>query len=380
MEKTTTHSSLIVEDLPVINPVMEVEDNVAETSSVSMRSQFGSDSWGESAVPRSKRGKRYKVYAIYGIVGILSFILFLYFSFPMNVVKEVAISKLNESFIQNKIPIRVSIAGLKMKFPLGIQLENMEISNINDSSAGIKIGRAFAGVSLLPVLWGNLEAEALVTQTGGNLVVKYNNKISSLIKMANSRNLKLPSGKIDVDFRNFEISSFVANALAYVRSGNDPQLAFIMPLLRLNVSGALQGYAKLVLPEVSDSLEKMTADTDVSVKKAVFKLDDETLGIDAQEFSAARLKIKLAKKSVEILPDTKFEAKDIALNLAGRMNVSDNMGVNDVNLKIGLGLKGKIESNFSSVFISLLKCDFSKFANGRLEAELTGTFGALTCK
>jgi type II secretion system protein N len=380
MDKTQPQSSLIVEDLPVFNPAADMDDDTLSVTAASVRSQFGTDAWGDAGNPRAKKTRKLRTYLTYGVVGLFSFLLFLYFSFPFNVVKEVAISKVNEVFIQNKLPIRISVAGLKLKFPIGVQLENIEISNVNDSNAGVKIGRAVTTVSLLPVLWGKVDANVLITQSGGNLELSYSDKISSIIKMANSRNARLPSGKIDLEFRNFEIRSFVANALAFVRSGNNPALQTIQPLLRLNVSGALHGRAKLSLPEVSESFDKALADVDVSIKKATFKMDDETLAIPEQEFTDARVKLKLSKKSVDIPAETKFVAKDISINLSGRMNVSDNLSVNDVNLKLGLVLKGKIEENFKFLLPLMLSCDSSKLVDGKMDAELSGVFGALTCK
>jgi type II secretion system protein N len=380
MEKTQPQSSLIVEDLPVLNPAAEIGEEEVPAAVSSMRSQFGLESWGDAVNQRAKKNKRFKTYLTYGIVGLFSFLIFLYFSFPFNVVKEVAVSKVNEVFIENKLPIRVSIASFKLKFPIGLQLENIELSNVNDSGASVKIGRAVTTLSLLSAFLGKAEANVLITQSGGNLKITYVDKFSSIFKLANSRNARLPSGQINVDFSNFEIQSLVANALAFVRSGNNPALQTIQPLLRLNVTGALQGFARVSLPDVSESLDKAKADVDVNIRRATFKMDDETLAIPEQEFSDARIKLKLAKKSLDIPAETKFVAKDIAVNLSGRMNVSDNFGINDVNLKLGLQLKGKIEENFKFLLPLMLNCDSSKLTDGKMDAELNGVFGALTCK
>ncbi len=380
MDKTQPQSSLIVEDLPVLNPDKEIEVENVSMSMSPLRTQLGTDAWGDGISPRIKKTKRMRTFLIYGGVGILSFLLFLYISFPFNVVKEVAVSKVNEVFIENKLPIRVRVAGLKLKLPIGIQLEEIQLVNVNDSSAGIKIGRATASVSVLSLLLGKVDADVRLTQSGGNVEINFNDKISSLLKIARSPNVRLPSGNLKVDFKTFEIAPFIANALAYVRSGNNPALQTIQPFLRLEVSGQLSGYARLALPDVGESLEKATADVDLKIGKAFFLMKDETLNIPRQEFTDARIKAKLLKKSIDIPTETKLIANDIGINLSGRLNVSDNLSVNDVKLNLGLDLKGKVEENFKNLLPIILGCDMAKMVGGKLDAELSGVIGALTCK
>lgn len=380
MDKTQPQSSLIVEDLPVLNPDKEIEIENESMSMSPLRTQLGTDAWGDGISPRIKKTKRARAFLIYGGVGILSFLLFLYVSFPFNVVKEVAVSKINDIFIENKLPIRVRVAGLKLKLPIGIQLEELQVVNVNDSSATIKIGRATASVSVLSLLLGKVDADVRLTQSGGNVEINFNDKITSLMKAARTPNTRLPSGNLKIDFKTFEIAPFIANTLAYVRSGNNPALQTIQPFLRLEVSGQLSGYARLALPDAGESLEKATADVDLKIGKAFFLMNDETLNIPRQEFTDARIKAKLLKKSIDIPTETKLVANDIGINLSGRLNVSDNLSVNDVKLNLGLDLKGKVEENFKNLLPILLGCDMAKMVGGKLDAELSGVIGALTCK
>jgi hypothetical protein len=118
----------------------------------------------------------------------------------------------------------------------------------------------------------------------------------------------------------------------------------------------------------------------LKIGKAFFLMNDETLNIPRQEFTDARIKAKLLKKSIDIPTETKLVANDIGINLSGRLNVSDNLSVNDVKLNLGLDLKGKVEENFKNLLPILLGCDMAKMVGGKLDAELSGVIGALTCK
>jgi hypothetical protein len=175
------------------------------------------------------------------------------------------------------------------------------------------------------------------------------------------------------------LKPLIASALAYVRSGNNPALQTIQPFLRTEVSGLLSGKIKLDVPSPGDSFDKVTSDIDLKISKAYFEMKDETLAIPRQDFSEARIKAKLVKKSLEIPAETKLISNDLGLNLSGRMSVSDRMDITDVKLNLGLTLKGKIEENFKTLLPVILGCDLAKMVGGKMDVELSGNFSALTC-
>ncbi|MFZ9519849.1 MAG: type II secretion system protein GspN [Silvanigrellaceae bacterium] len=379
MDKNLPTNSLIAEDIPVLAAdKSEILDNPT-LSAVPARSQFGGELWGDTVAHRIKKGKRTKTILTYASVGFVSFLVFLYLSFPFNVVNEVAVSKLNEIFIQQKLPIRISIGSFRPKFPVGANLEDIQVSNVNDSSANVKIGRAVASLNVLPLFIGKIDVDVRLTQSGGSLEVNVNDSIASIIKNARTPSSHLPSGHIRVVFSTFEIMPFVSQALAFVRSGNNPALQTIQPFLRTEVSGQISGVAKIDLPDAGESMDKATADVDLKIGKAYFEMKDETLAIPRQEFSEARIKMKLGKKSIEIPPETKLVANDISVGLSGRMNLMDNLGVNDVKLNLALVLKGKFEENFKTLLPVILGCDLSKISGGKMNVELSGNFSALAC-
>lgn len=379
MDKNQPPNSLIAEDIPVLVADRgEVLEGPA-LSAAPLRSQFGSELWGDTVGHRVRKNKRTKKILTYVGVGFVSFLVFLYLSFPFNVVNEVVVSKLNENLIQQRLPIRISIGNFRPKFPLGVNLEDIQVSNVNDSSANVKIGKAAVSLNVLPLLIGRVDLDARLTQSGGSLEVNVNDSLASIVKNASSSSARLPSGHVRIVFSTFEIASFVANALAFVRSGNNPALQTIQPFLRTEVSGQISGVAKIDLPEAGESLEKATADVDLKIGKAYFEMKEETLAIPRQEFSEARFKVKLVKKNIEIPAETKLVANDISISISGRMNLMDNLGVNDVKLNLGLALKGKIEDNFKTLLPVILGCDISKISGGKMNVELSGNLSALTC-
>ncbi|NBO37822.1 type II secretion system protein GspN [bacterium] len=377
METTEPKSSLVAEDMPVL--VAEKDADSEAELSPRRSTLFNSETWTGNMSPRLKKSKRARAVLTYSVFGVISFIVFLYVSFPFNVVKEVAVSNVNEIFIQMKSPMRLSVASFRPRFPLGLNFEDIQLSNVNDPLANVKIGKASVSIGVIPLFWGSVSTNLKLTQSGGSLEVDSSQSIRSLTKMGSVRGARLPPGNFRVDFSSFEIKPFIANALAYVRSSNDPSLQTIQSFLRTEVSGQISGVVKVSLPDPGESFDKALADIDLKIGKAYFELKDENLAIPRQEFTESRIKAKLNKKSLEVLQETKFIANDLGVELAGRMNISDALDITDVKLNLGLALRGKIEENFKNLLPILLKCETSKMIAGKMNVELSGNFAALSC-
>ncbi|MEY4064890.1 MAG: hypothetical protein RIR26_1098 [Pseudomonadota bacterium] len=376
MDKSQQKNSLVADDIAAI----DAEANEESPSQVARRNTLlSNDVWTDGPSARVRKSKRVKTLTLYAFVGVLSFLLFLYLSFPFNVVKEVLVGKVNEVFIQSKLPVRMAVGNFGMKLPVGIALEDIQLNNVNDPSASLKIGKASVVLSVLSPLLGNLAADVRLEQSGGSVDVEVNQSIRGIIAALSSRSTKLPGGHLRLEFKKFELKPLIASALAFVRSGNNPALQTIQPFLRTEVSGLLSGKISLDVPTSSDSAEKIESDVDLRFNNAYFEMKDETLAIPRQDFSEAVIKAKLAKKSLEILPETKIISNDLGVRLSGRLSISDRMDVTDVKLNLGLTLKGKIEENFKTLLPVLLGCDLSKMAGGQMNVELSGHFSALTC-
>ncbi|MEY3901211.1 MAG: hypothetical protein RL189_517 [Pseudomonadota bacterium] len=380
METQPPQSSLLVEDIPVLAAQNEIAEEAVSMVAAPARSQYGADLFGDVTHLRARKSKKARLIAIYSAVGLVSFFFFLYFSFPINVVKEVAVSKVNEVFIQRRMPVRLSVASLKFKFPVGVSLDDIQLMNVTDSDATVKIGRIVASLNVLPIFAGKADASLRVTQSGGSLDVNVSDSLYSLFKLATAKNARLPSGQFAMTFTNFEIKSLVANALAYIKAEDNPNLKTIEPFLKTEIGGQITGLATVELPPVGDSFDKALANIDLKLAKAYLSFKDESIQIPQQDFSAARISLNLAKKSLEISSDTKFIANDIGVDVAGRINISDALSVNDVNLKLALTLKGKIEEQFKYLLPAVFGCDQSKMVDGKMDFELSGSFGALACR
>lgn len=376
MDKSQQKNSLVADDVAIFN-AEGGDESVAQGTR--RNSLLANDVWTDGPSARVKKSKRVKTVSLYAFVGIVSFLLFLYLSFPFNVVKEVLVGKVNEVFIQSKLPVRMTVGNFGLKFPVGLALEDIQVNNVNDPSASIKIGKASVVLSVLSPLWGRVSADLRLEQSGGSVDVEVNQSIRGIISTLNSRSFKLPGGYLRLEFKKFELKPLIASALAYVRSGNNPALQTIQPFLRTEISGLLSGKMGLEVPTSSDSAEGIESDVDLRINNAYFEMKDETLAIPRQDFSDAVIKAKLAKKSLEILPETKIISNDLGVQLSGRMSVSDRMDVTDVKLNLGLSLKGKIEENFKTLLPVLLGCDLSKMVDGKMNVELSGHFSALTC-
>jgi type II secretion system protein N len=377
MENTEPRSSLIVEDMPTLTAIGE-SDGIEEDR-LQKGSSFSSDLWVDAVSPRAKKRNRLKTTLSYVIVGLVAFIIFLYISFPFNVVREVVVSRINESLIQAKLPIRVTLGSIKPLFPLGVALEDVLLKNINAPEANLKLNSVELAPSVLPLFVGNMSVTVSVEQKAGRVELELKSAISGLTKSLNSRTFRLPPANFNATFNGFQIQPFIAGLLGYVRSSNNPAVKTFESLLQTDVGGLVNGKISVVNPEPGDSVDKMTADVDINIAKGSLEIKDENLAIPKQIFTDAKIQAKLRKKVLNIGPETKFEANDIKLGLSGDLSVSDRFDLTDVKLKLSLKLLGRFKENFDFTLPVGLGCNPSKMVDGAMEVEFSGVLGAMTC-
>ncbi len=377
MEKTEPRSSLIVEDLPTLTSIGE-PDAIADES-LNRGSSFSSELWVDAVSPRAKKRNKLRAALAYVVVGLISFLIFLYISFPFNVVREVVVSRINETLIQSKLPIRVTFGSIKPIFPLGIALENVQVRNINAPEAKLNLKSAEVAPSLLSLFVGNVAVSVTIEQATGRLDIDMSSGISGLSKSFNSRSFRVPPARLDVRFKGFQIQPFVAGLLGYVRSSNNPAVKTFESLLQTDVSGLVNGKINFVNPEPGDSVDKMSADVDIDIAKAFFEIKDENLAIPKQNFSEAKIQAKLRKKILNIARATKFEANDLKLGFSGDLTLSDRFDVTDIKLKMSLRLLGRFKENFDFTLPVGLGCNPSKMVEGEMDVEFSGVIGAMTC-
>lgn len=401
MNKTQPKRSLLVEDIPVLAAEKTVvEENMAVTAAP-LRSQFGSEAWGDTLSLRVKKLKRSKIILTQTLFGLVVFLVFLYLTFPLNVFKEVMVTKVNAALSENNAPVRLSVGALKTRFPLGVSLEDIQLSNLNNAAAVVKIGKLDATLNVLPVFIGRLSADLRVTQSGGSIAVRYHDSILSLLKMK-QKNVRLPSGNARITFNNFEILQYTTilfellkpeGSSAGGRGGSSANMSefasqilsatlavAIQPFLQSEVGGQISGAVQLALPPPGESFNLAKGDLDLKIGKAYFEMKDETFAIPRQDFNEARIKAKLEKKTITIPNETKLLASDVGIELSGSMNVSESLAVSDVKLAVSMLMRGKIEENFKTLLLVMIGCDPQKMVNGKMDVELTGNFSALTCR
>jgi len=401
MDKTQPKNSLLVEDIPILAAETSEAAESVDGTAAPMRSQFGSEAWGDTLSPRVKKLKRSKIILTQTLFGLAVFIVFLCLTFPMNVVKEVIVTKVNTSLSENNVPVRLNIGALKTRFPLGVSLEDVQVSNMNNATAVVKIGKLDATLNVLPMFIGRLSADLRITQSGGSIAIRYHDSLLSLLKMT-QKNARFPSGTARIAFSNFEILQYTASlfellkpegASAGGRGGSSASMSefasqllsstlavAIQPFLESEVGGQITGSIQLELPAPGESFDLAKGDLDLKIGKAYFEMKDETFAIPKQEFNEARIKAKLEKKTITIPNETKLLASDVGIELSGSMNVTESLSINDVKLALSMLMKGKIEENFKTLLLVMIGCDPQKMVNGKMDVELTGNFSALTCR
>jgi type II secretion system protein N len=286
----------------------------------------------------------------YVLLGIVSFIIFLYLTFPYAVVKEGLVGAVSDAMQQMGISARLNIGVLRPDWFTGVALENVTLVNSRDTTAQVRFGVIKARLNVLPLLLGRISVSAYVTQSGGTLDANFVLPIGGLIAGRPS----LREG--DLRFTNFQIDSFIGQALSIVKSSTNPGMATIIPLISVTSAGGfLSGKIVVSASDFADT-DTVKGRIDLNTKQMFLHINDNVLQIPRQEFSVARIDATLDKGAVVFGNGTSFVAPDVDLTLGGRVGSSGRQGPVEANITLKLAMRRRIQENIGNIVPVMLKC------------------------
>ena len=334
---------------------------------------LGNTAWNEEAVHKGKRTHPLVRAILYVGLGLTSFILFLYLTFPYGVIKEVAVSKITEMFQKEGLPLRLSIGSMNPNWVTGVELDNVQLTNVADTAATLKLGSVKVRLNVLPFLWGTVKVTAKATQTGGNMEAAIGLSLLGLIRGDQSPKYA------NVEFKSFQLDPLFNHGLAVVRGSKDPGMVLLLPLVaKTTAGGALTG--KIIF-ENSDTAHFVKAKSTalLNIAGAFLHINDSTLKIPKQEFETAKIDLKFENNTLSIGNSTKFGAPDIGIGLGGKVLFSETPGTPaNADLDLDLSMHGEIEKNLGFIVPNMMRC--KPLAGGELKAKLTGAVTQMKCE
>ncbi len=359
--------------LPTLND--EIDDDIK--SGISQLADLKSptsptSSWDEEELPKTKTSS--KIYRALGYLalGAFSFLFFLYVTFPYGVIKEVIVNKVTQEIQKSGLPIRLSIGSLEPYWLTGIELENVNVTNVTSQSANLRLGIVRAHLKPLSLLLGKLGVRVYMTQVGGSLDFELSLPISTLIAQQPSPD----SGEIVIN--SFPVDPFFNHALAVAAGSKDPAMILVAPLLsKTSIGGQITGTISFS-NENTDHFGDARGTFEISVSEGFLHIADETLKIRRQSFETAELDLSFENNALVIGEQTRFAAEDIELGLNGRLTLP-NLSTQSpqANFNFELVMRDKIEESLGFIVPNMLRCP--PLSEGVLKANLSGPVSSMNC-
>lgn len=370
-------------DSQIHNPTQDNAAGMPDTTSAPPTNPFGmlkrpsalagASAWNEEATPKNKGMHPATRIALYVLLGLCSFLLFLYLTFPYGVIKEVAVSKINEQFQSQGLPLRLSIGSMSPSWLTGVKLKNVQLTNAADAKANLKLDEVTARFNAIPLLWGTIRVTAALEQGSGSLDTAIELPLIDTI-----RGYAAPK-YARVTLNRFALDPLFNHGLAVVRGSKDPAMVLILPLVaKTSAGGAVSGKVLFQNPDVTNFV-RAKGTFDLNISKAFLHIDDSTLKIPRQEFEAAKIDMKFENNALVFGDQTQLKAQNIGVGLNGRVALPETPeAVANADLNMALSMSGEIEKNLGFIVPNMLRC--KPLEGGELKAKLTGPVTTMKCE
>lgn len=361
-------------DDTLIAPVSsDLDDDIKSGISQLANLKSPSSTWDEhDDEPRSKRPSRVKRVLSYTALGLVSFFFFLYVTFPYGVIKEVIVDKVTRQIQESGLPIRLSIGSLEPYWLTGVQLENVNLTNVSSQNANLRLGSVRARLKPLSLFFGKIGLNVYMTQVGGSLDLDVALPISTLVAGAPS-----PSSA-EVEIKSFATDPFFNHALAYAAGSTDPAMVLVAPLLsKTSIGGQITGQISFS-NDNPEHFGNAKGNFEISVSEGFLHIADETLKIRRQVFEKADLDLSFENNALVIGEQTRFAAQDIEIGLNGRLTLPNlSRQAPQANFNLLLSMRDKIEESLGFIVPNMLRCP--PLQEGVLKANLSGPLTSMTC-
>ncbi len=268
------------------------------------------------------------------LISSLLFVFFFYLSFPYVVLKELVSSE-----ILNRTGFSVRMEDLSPSFPLGIKATSLKLTPPG-SSKSFEIAKAYVNISILSFLIGNLGIDIeLDSIPKGQIDLSMQFSLFSLI--SGSQQLPHKINMVARDFKIDDVSHFALNTVASGEAVNP----LIQPVLKgMGFNAKLDGTIKLNLDYQSPS--QSSGVVDITLKDALLKLSDPSLGLPDQKFTIAKIKMNAENGVLKIDDSSKFVAEEISVEFKGKVNLKKPISGSELDLNIPLKISGGLREKF----------------------------------
>lgn len=296
-------------------------------------------------------------------------VFFIYIFFPFTLIKEVAVTKIQQVLNSMDLGLVVRVDSLSTYWFTGLQLKGIRIENQNSSKDALEIDSCAIRLSVLPLFMGRINVVSSIKMGQGEGLISASLSLIDLISQ--KTNIK----DIEVDFNQFQIDGFTKQLINVVKNSKDPGLSLLIPIVQ---NSSLGGYINGHM--LYQNKENYVSKINFKLNNAYLDINNETLGIPKQTFSKANIDMDYGDSTLTIKKDTAFIAQNISISPTGTIKTG-NMKNSDqnINIKLNLEMSGQIEKNFGFLIPQILKCPSSSLIGGIMKVNLTGSAQKLNC-
>lgn len=359
---------------PLITPVSpDLDDDIKSGISQLANLRAPESTWDEGdEEPRLNRTSQFKRILSYTLLGLFSFFFFLYVTFPYGVIKEVIVDKATRQIQSSGLPVRLSIGSLEPYWLTGVQLENVNLTNVSSQNANLRFGIVRARLKLLSLFVGNISVNVYMTQVGGSLDLDVALPLSTVLAGAPS-----PSWA-EIEIKSFSTDPFFNHALAYAAASTDPAMVLVAPLLsKTSIGGQITGQISFS-NDNPEHFGNAKGNFEISVNEGFLHIADETLKIRRQAFETADIDLSFENNALVIGEQTRFAAQDIEIGLNGRLTLPNlSRQAPQANFNLMLTMRDKIEESLGFIVPNMLRCP--PLQEGVLNTNLSGPLTNMTC-
>ncbi|MBX9703850.1 MAG: hypothetical protein K2X39_06820, partial [Silvanigrellaceae bacterium] len=308
---------------------------------------------------------RFNYYSAFVNFTFFTLLFFFIFFFPINLFKESILSNINYK-IQNIViypvdsvklhGINLNIDSKKMSlyYLSGLKFKEFSISGYGAKEEQVKFEEVIVDVSLLSIFLGKFNLSFSFINKDEKLVFNFETSLLSLFSQK-----KYPR-RIEVELVDFQLDqiadkfSKITKSVLLNREIRNPNFNLIIPFITsIKIGGKASGRITFEDDNLIKNNESLSGL--LKFKKFFINIQDPALNIPQQNFSTAKLDLKIKDNILFIDKGTRFSSEDLQFSLDGKIT-HFFLPKKNYNLKLDLSLNGVLKDTFSFLIPSLLNC------------------------
>ncbi len=299
---------------------------------------------------------RFRKIAGYVALGVATFFFFIYLIFPYGILKEALTLKASELSGYN-----IAVGELKIRFPLGIELSNIDVSS--QKAEKLELTKVSADISLLSLLIGNLTTSLYVLdKKGGTVQTKISFGLFSFLFQNNA----LPHYAF-VKAVDFGVGPVLGFLLAVARD-SDAVSPLAKPLFESMKIGAKLN-AAIEMDINSTHFQKSEGKLLINLKELNLHSLTENIPIPDQQFSKALITTELKGGIMQVDKNSGFTSNDLNLAISGQITQKPEFTNSLIDLKLDLEVGKALQEHLGFILDAIAQ----KETSGKMQIKIHGT-------